>query len=96
MVATVRITEAELARDLHAVLAKVRAGSEVIVEQEDRPVAVIRRPAGPGRSIGECIELARAHEQRLGYAPAPDAEFGRDVERGIEDRAAPFDPPKWD
>jgi len=43
----VRITEAELARDLHAVLAKVQEGLEVIVEQYHRPVAVIKpsRPA---------------------------------------------------
>jgi hypothetical protein len=34
----VRITEAELARELHAVLAKVQAGLEVIVEQDHRPV----------------------------------------------------------
>jgi hypothetical protein len=31
--ATVRISESELARDLHAVLAKVQSGVEVIVEQ---------------------------------------------------------------
>jgi hypothetical protein len=30
---TVRITEAELARDIHAVLARVQEGVEVIVEQ---------------------------------------------------------------
>jgi antitoxin (DNA-binding transcriptional repressor) of toxin-antitoxin stability system len=40
---TVRITEAELARDIHAVLAKVQDGAEVVVEQDHRPVAVIRR-----------------------------------------------------
>jgi len=34
----IRITEAELARDLHAVLAKVQEGMEVIVEQDHRPV----------------------------------------------------------
>jgi hypothetical protein len=33
-----RITEAELARDLHAVLAKVQEGVEVIVEQH--PVTI--------------------------------------------------------
>src|ERR1035438_1951575 len=38
----VRISEAELARDLHAVLAKVQQGIEVVVEQDHRPVAVIK------------------------------------------------------
>ena len=46
--ATVRITEAELARDIHGVLAKVRDGVEVIVEQDHRPVAVIKTPQNAG------------------------------------------------
>ena len=61
--ATVRITEAELASDIHAVLAKVREGVEVIVEQDHRPVAVIKTPQGPGRKISECIALAKAQEE---------------------------------
>ena len=39
---TVHITEAELARDLHAILAKVQQGIEVVVEQDHQPVAVLR------------------------------------------------------
>jgi hypothetical protein len=35
--AALRITEAELARDVHAVLAKVREGVEVIVERDTVP-----------------------------------------------------------
>lgn len=52
--ATVRITEAELARDVHAVLAKVQEGVEVVVEQDHRTVAIIKKPQGPGRRISEC------------------------------------------
>jgi antitoxin (DNA-binding transcriptional repressor) of toxin-antitoxin stability system len=69
--ATVHITEAELARDIHAVLAKVQEGIEVIVERDHRPVAVIKTPQGPGRKISECIALAKAYEEQLGYAPVP-------------------------
>src|ERR1035441_6830480 len=58
----------ELARDIHAVLANV----EVIVEQDHRPLATIKTPQGPGRKISECIALAKAHEEKLGYAPVPD------------------------
>src|ERR1035438_10780092 len=39
---TLRITEAELARDIHAVLAKVQEGAEILVEQDHHAVAVIR------------------------------------------------------
>ena len=42
------MAEAELARDIHAVLARVRDGVEVIVEQHNRPVAVIKTPQGSG------------------------------------------------
>ena len=48
----------QLGRDIHAVLARVRHGDEVIVEQNQRPVAVIRTPQGQGRKFSECIALA--------------------------------------
>jgi len=87
--ATVRITEAELARDIHAVLVMVQHGVEVIVEQDHRPVAVIRTPQSPGRKIGECIALAKAYEERLGYAPMPDRDFAKDVQAAIEAHREP-------
>ena len=94
--ATVRITEAELARDIHAVLAKVQEGVEVIVEQDHRPVAVIRTPQGPGRKISECIALAKAYEEKLGYAPVPDPDFATDVQAAIDAHREPLNPPSWD
>ena len=43
--ATLRNIQAEFARDVRAVLAKVEQGHEVVIEQEDhRPVAVISAP----------------------------------------------------
>ena len=53
---TLHITEAELGRDIHAVLAKVRAGVEVIVERDHRPVAIIKTPQGPGRQAAPSVE----------------------------------------
>jgi len=93
--ATVHITEAELARDIHAVLAKVREGVEVIVEQDHRPVAVIKTPKGPGRKISECIALAKTHEEKLGYAPVPDADFVKEVQAAIDAHSEPLNPPAW-
>ena len=90
-----RITEAELARDIHAILAKVQAGVEVIVEQDDRPVATIKMPQGPGRKISECIALAKAHEAEFGDAPVLDADFAADVEEIVRSRK-PRNPPAWD
>jgi antitoxin (DNA-binding transcriptional repressor) of toxin-antitoxin stability system len=93
--ATVRITEAELAHDVHAVLEKVREGVEVIVEQDHRPVAVIKTPQTPGRKISECIALAKAHEQETGQAPTLDPDFAADVEEIVRNRQ-PWNPPEWD
>ena len=93
---TLGITEAELARDIHAVLAKVQEGAEVIVEQDHRPVAVIKTPQGSGRKISECIALAKAHEEKLGYAPVPDADFAKDVQAAIDAHREPLNPPAWD
>jgi len=87
---SVRITEAELALDVRAVLEKIELGSEVIIEREDhRPLAVMRRPQPVGRKISECIALAKAYEEKLGYAPVPDADFAGDVREGIGERLAP-------
>jgi hypothetical protein len=68
----------------------------VIVEQHHRPVAIIKTPPGPGRKIGECIVLAKAYEEKLGYAPTPDPEFAKDVRAAIDAHPEPFDPPAWD
>jgi antitoxin (DNA-binding transcriptional repressor) of toxin-antitoxin stability system len=89
--AIVHMSEAEVARDLHAVLAKVQEGIEVVIEQDHRPVAVLRpSPSGPGRKISECIVLAKAYEEKLGYAPVPDADFAKDVQEGIDAHREPI------
>jgi len=90
---TVRITEAELARDLHAVLEKVEQGSEVIVEREDhRPVAVISSPVPKARMLSESIALAEAR----GTIAVPDEGFMKDVAEGITERSHPWTPPSWE
>ena len=88
---TLRITEAELARDVRSVLEKIERGVEVIIERADhRPLAVMKRPQPVGRNIDECIALAKAHEEKLGYAPTPDAGFASDVQAGIDARSEPI------
>lgn len=88
----VRITEAELARDLHAVLAKVQEGLEVIVEQDHRPVAVIKPSRPVGRSISEVISELKAR----GSTAILDDDFARDIEEGIKAQRQPWNPPSWD
>ena len=77
--AQVYMTEAEVARDLHEVLAKVQQGVEVVIEQDHRPVAVIRSPLPKGRLLSECIALAEVR----GSTATLDEGFMKDVEEGI-------------
>ncbi len=93
--ATVHMSEVEVARDLHAVLAKVKEGVEIVIEQDRRPVAVLRRPQPAGRKISDCIALAKEYEAKLGFAPTPGEGFAQDVEEGIEGRQQPV-PHVWD
>jgi antitoxin (DNA-binding transcriptional repressor) of toxin-antitoxin stability system len=92
-VMTVRITEAELARDLHAVLEKVQQGSEVIVEREDhRPVAVISSPHRSGRPITEILREAKQRNSTVTL----DEDFGKDLEEIIDSHQQLWNPPSWD
>jgi len=90
---TLRITEAELARDVRSVLAKVEHGSEVIIEQEDhRPVAVISAPHRSGRPITEILREARRRNSTVTL----DEAFGNDLEEIIARHQQPWNPPSWD
>jgi len=80
--AQVYMTEAEVARDLHEVLAKVQQGVEVVIEQDHRPVAAIRSPLPKGRLLSECIALAEVR----GSTATLDEGFMKDVEEGIASR----------
>lgn len=91
--ATFRISEAEAARDFAAVLARVREGAEVIIENESSAVAVVVPPnRRPGRTLSEII----ARLDKRGSLIVPDAEFARDVEETVRSHPEPLDPPEWD
>ncbi|MGA2185377.1 MAG: hypothetical protein ABSH47_20340 [Bryobacteraceae bacterium] len=89
---TVRITEAELARDLHAILSKVKGGIEVVVEQDHRPVAIIR----PSKTAGRMISEVLSDLQSRGSDAVMDDDFCRDIEEGIKAQRQPWNPPSWD
>jgi antitoxin (DNA-binding transcriptional repressor) of toxin-antitoxin stability system len=86
-VAQLHISEAELARDLHAVLEKVRQGTEVVVEDDDRPVAILRPADPPRRTISECIAVAEQREKERGYPVTLDPDFAADVEEIVQPEA---------
>ena len=95
--ATVRISEAEAAGDFAGLMARVRAGAEVVIESDARAVAVVR-PAGDEfrpRLLSESIALAKKHAEELGYEPRMDPEFAADLEEIVRNRK-PWNPPAWE
>ena len=89
---TVRITESELAHDVHGVLEKVQQGVEVILEQNLRPVAVIKPSPPPGRKISEVIAALEAS----GANAVLDEDFARDVRESVQAYREPWNPPSVD
>ena len=89
--AQVHMTEAEVTKNFAAVLERLRQGTEVVVEQDHRPVAVISPPKGSGRPIDECIALAKAHSSGV----TMDRDFAQDLEDLIAERR-PLDASVWD
>jgi antitoxin (DNA-binding transcriptional repressor) of toxin-antitoxin stability system len=91
----VHVTEADAVRDLGAILKRVQAGAEVVIERDAQPLAIIRASAPARRSISECIALAEAHEKDTGKAPVLDPDFAADLEQILRNRK-PWNPPSWD
>ena len=87
----IRISEAEAASDFSGLLARVRAGAEVVIERGEMPIAVIHAPIPPRRRISECMALLPEHS-----AAVMDAEFARDVEAAIESHREALTPLSWD
>jgi antitoxin (DNA-binding transcriptional repressor) of toxin-antitoxin stability system len=63
------VNEADAVRDLAAILKRVQAGAEVVIERDAQPLAVIRAAAPVHRTISECIALAEAHEKEKTAKP---------------------------
>lgn len=90
--AIVHMTEAELVNNIAGVMRQVRQGSEIIVEQGNRPVAAIKPSKPAGRMITEVI----AHLKARGSTAVMDDDFARDIEEGIKAHRQPWNPPSWD
>lgn len=73
-----RISEGELAKDVRSILKRVETGSEVIIERDAQPVAIIRPVEPVRRKISECIALMPADS-----TATIDAGFAEDVEAAI-------------
>jgi antitoxin (DNA-binding transcriptional repressor) of toxin-antitoxin stability system len=87
----IHISESEAASDFAGLLARVRAGAEVVIESGKLPVAVIHAPVPSRRSISECIALLPEDS-----TATIDSDFAKDVEAAVESHREPLDPPAWE
>ncbi len=85
------ISESELARNLASVLDRVRSGTEVVIERNAQPVAVLR-PAGSRRR--KLSEIAASLSEQS--TATVDADFAADVQDFIDRHREPLNPPDWD
>lgn len=90
--AAIHMSEAEVAQNFSAVLAKVKQGIEIIIEQNHQPIAVVRPAQIKGRLLSECIAMAKARST----SAVPDEGFMKDVEEGIAKRSKLWNPPSWE
>jgi len=93
----IHISEEEAARDFAGVLARVRAGAEVVIESDARAVAIVRPVADEFRPrlLSESIAMAKKHAEELGYEPRMDPDFAADLEEIIKSRK-PWNAPAWE
>ncbi|HEY6349017.1 MAG TPA: hypothetical protein VI636_06365 [Candidatus Angelobacter sp.] len=88
----IHISELEAANRFATLLSRLRAGEEIIIENDSRPVAIVH-PADPSvRMLSESLRLAREH----GSTATLDDDFAKDVEEGIASHTEPLEPPAWD
>lgn len=93
--AVIHISEADAARDFAGLMARVRAGVEVVIDGASPAVKLSVVGARPGRLLSESIALAEAHSKELGYEPVMDEAFAADMEDIIRNRK-PRDTSAWD
>jgi hypothetical protein len=62
------------------------------VEQDNRPVAVIKTPPVGGRKISEVVAAMKGS----GANAVLDEDFAQDVEEAIRLHTQPWNPPSWD
>ncbi|MBK9169065.1 MAG: hypothetical protein IPM24_16555 [Bryobacterales bacterium] len=79
-------------RNTHAALAKVQQGVEIVIEQDNRPVAMVKQPKPVGRMISEIVADLKAR----GSNAVMDDDFARDIEEGIKAQRQPWTPPSWE
>lgn len=87
----IHLSEIEAASNFAALLARVRAGAEIVIEQNSQPVAVVRPPDAVRRTISECLALLPEDSKAI-----IDADFANDVQAAVESHREALDSTAWE
>jgi prevent-host-death family protein len=88
----IHVSEAEAASNFASLMDRVRAGMEVVIENDAKPVAIVQ-PAEPHvRLLSESLRLAREH----GSTATLDEDFAKDLEAAVKSQRDPMNPPSWE
>ena len=85
------ISEADLVRDVRSILERLQTGTEVIIERNDQPFAILRAAAPVRRTLAECIAALSPDS-----TATIDPDFAKDVEAAIASHREALEPPAWD
>ena len=88
----IHISEIEAAKNFADLMAKVRAGNEVVIEHGTQPVAIVSSVETHLRLLSEAIALAEAK----GSTATLDDGFSQDLESIIKSHREPLSPPLWE
>lgn len=90
--ATIHISAAEAARDFAALLARVCAGAEVVIDDDESPSVLLRILAErPVRRLSESLRMAKEH----GSVATLDGGFAADLEAIVKSHPEPVED-VWD
>lgn len=93
--AVTHISEAAAAADFAALMDRVRAGEEIVIDSGLTPVAVIRPARPQADTISETLARMEASTAELGHEPVMDDEFAAIIEERVRNRK-PRNFAEWD
>ncbi len=86
--AVIHTSEAEAARDFAGLMARVRAGAEVVIDNDASPSVVLRVAVErPVRRLSESLRMAKEH----GSTVTLDGGFAADLEAAINSHPEPLE-----
>jgi antitoxin (DNA-binding transcriptional repressor) of toxin-antitoxin stability system len=87
----IHVSDVEAANDFGSVLARVRAGADVVIEHDATPIAVVRPAVPTRRTIADCIALLPRDS-----TGTVDQDFASDVAAAVNSHPESLTPPAWE